>query len=198
MDIENQLTDEIKKSVAERVSHFRATLPSLEADRYEQFKEQVLSDFTSFYALDYEQLDIYGTQEIFTPDKNQHILSVPEAIRNAMGKGQIKVIRIAYPIKLTCGSPAVLNLVQESSSGELEVTRDTLAVYLLLGSKDVDEVDFKPAVAATKRFKENLMVLKEDLETLVGDAKRHLEESLDQYIADLRVGIERPGDTPKI
>ncbi|MFD1770433.1 hypothetical protein [Sphingobacterium suaedae] len=176
MEIRERLQAEMQAYIAEQLAAWDAKREAIDGGSYELQIQQILADFIDFYRIEYEQLDLYGKPEVIEVDARQEAVYIPHLL-NAAPNGQVKVVKISYPIRLQCKSPALLDIIGQSAA-ELEVTAEHMIAYLPVGDTPIDQLDFEPAVAATKRFNHTVGQLKEDVDTLLQEATRSFLEVL--------------------
>lgn len=164
MDITVLLVEEIKSKVLEGVDRTRAELAEAAVD-YDTLSNAILADFDDYFDFTIEMPDIYGELEI------------PKDILSKK-KTSTRICKINYPVVCTFRSPGVLEVIRNSATADIQFDIKHITVVQNLGEREVDEADFKSAVAAVRRFMDNSLVIKKDIKKIVDVSKVGLKKQI--------------------
>ena len=168
MDITLLLVEEIKSKVLEGVDRARTALFADPTVDYDALSNAILADFDDYFDFKIDMPNIYGELEI------------PKTVLSKKNKKKksVRVCKINYPIVCTFRSPGVLEVIKGSSTADIEFDIERISVIQDLGESEVDEADFKSAVAAVRRFMDNSLTIKKDIKKIIEVSKVGLKQQI--------------------
>ncbi|KGE12289.1 hypothetical protein [Sphingobacterium deserti] len=149
----------------------------------------IINQVKELYRFDLKLDDVHGRVEIFNEDKS--------------GEGGIvhRFAMVSYPITLQHNSAAVFEMLRQTSTTEIELGKEHIAVFVGLAEDNVDEIDLQKVFDRASAFIMESNRLGEDVQLLIDQQFDEVRRRVEDMRSNMPVPnqpISGAGDQPLV